>query len=191
MRITKTKAEMLLLARRILGFDHLRTDCGATQTDGIDVDTLIEDSLRQWYLDLLDNGPAHHLAPAEIQVTASRPSGIAGGTLLQTGDECRRPLTVRMAGWHHETEVLPPEESERVVGMQMNRYGAATASHPVAVRVPGGRGILAWPDPGEYGTTHITGAVDTGSDVYTMDESALSTLPAWLAQLKITDYGCI
>lgn len=189
MQIKKNRQEMLLEARRLLGLEHTRSDCGAAQTDGIDTDALIAASLRQWYLDLLDRGDVRYLAPQKLEITSSRPSGIAGGAVLRLPDECRRALSVRLAGWHHAVAVRPAAEMAAAVHAQLNGYAAATPSRPVAVCGADGRSIYAWPDPAELGSNEIEGAADTGEDLFVMDDSALSTLPQWLSQLKITDYG--
>lgn len=189
MKSTYTSDELLAHARLLMGFDHVRSDCGVTQTDGIDVNSLISDSLRQWHLNLLDHGDVRLLSPESCTFTAASSPGKVSGTILKPNENCRRLLSVRLAGWHHAVEILPTTKMEQIIRDQLNPYTAATTSHPVAVAAETSNSVYCWPQASEYGSSEITGICDHGPDIFTLDDSALSTLPSWLEKLKITDYG--
>lgn len=188
MKTTYTREEMLDLARELLGFDHKRTDCLAVQTDGIDPTTLIERELRNWYLDLLDHGPVSSLAPTAVAVVASRPAGHSSGTRLAVPTNCRRVLTVHLAGWQRAVTPLGAEKCASTVARQLNPYTRASVDSPVAV-VSADGSLLAWPEPAENGTTTVTGAVDSDPETYIFDDSALASLKEALNNIKIPDYG--
>lgn len=189
MKVTYTKEQLLAKARMLLGFAHSRADCGATQTDGVDVDAIILETLRNWYLNLLRFGTPSMLAPQEIQALTSLPSGTAGGSMITLPQECVRVLSVRLPGWHHSVEAESSERMNDVVSLQLNPYTQSTADTPVAVIDASRKIIYAWPQAAEYGNLSILAAVDNGEDSYTFDDSALTTLPEALEKVKIIDYG--
>ena len=191
MKVTYTKSRLIAYARRISGFDCLRADCGAERADGVDVDALLGDALRRWYLALLDNGPVGYLAPEELTVVAANEIGVAGGTSMTLPENCRRVLWLRLPGWHHGTVPLAASEADRVVLRQLNPYTASTPSAPVAVLAPSGRSVTAWPAAAEYGTPKVMAAADTGEDSFVFDDSALATLPEFLQTVKIVQYADI
>lgn len=178
---------MLSLSRKLLGLEHLRVDCTAVASDGIDAGVLIENAVRQWYLGLLDSGSPEEVAQRPVEFTASRAPG-GEGVYIRTAAGCRRVMMVRLAGWHHGVAPLKASQCEEVVRRQRNPYSGASAEHPVAVSLPDGN-ILAWPEPGEYGTPEVSGTVDDGPESYTFDERALSSLGNALNNIRIPDYG--
>ncbi len=179
---------MIALARRMLGLGHSRADCNALQTDGIDTDALLEQSLRQWYLALLDKGDAAMTVPREVDAVTANVAPAGGGTHISPPAGCRRITGVLLSGWHHPVEPLDSSHMQRAVARQLNPYTRATASSPVAVRQSDGS-IVAWPVPQQYGSNTILGTVDDGPESYTFGESALSTLATHLQGIKIPDYG--
>ena len=190
MKITLTKAEMLRRRRIAGGLEPHRADCAIEQTDGIDIDAVLELQLRQWYLDLLDKGSVSEVAPSNIaaSVEISAVSGNPGGTVLTPPEMCRRVFAVKLKGWLRAVEVEPASEAERIIQLQSNPYTAATAAHPVAVATGGASGgraseILAWPAATQALT--VTAAIDPGEDYYTFDESALASMPSTQILLEI------
>lgn len=178
----------MLKYRRLLGgLEPLRQDCSIEQTDGIDVDVLLEAHLRRWYLQLLDSAPRHLLAPENIAATVTTThvgEGYADGIRLTMPAMCRQVFDVQLKGWHHAVEVQAPSECERIISLQQNRFTAASISHPVAVLLPGESGgkapqVLAFPGTGGSAVqvSVVTAVLDQGNKVYTFDERALETIP--------------
>lgn len=186
--MTYSEQELIDYGRRVLGFGHIRSDCNLSQTDGVDVDALIADNIRQWYLELLRNGARELLEGTAVAVTASTPLGGAGGARLEVPARCVRVLSVRLKGWHHAVEPLGAAKLEQTMLRQLNPYTAATVRSPVAVASADGS-ILAWPESAEYGSTEVIGAVDPGAGTYTFAEGALQSLAQHLSTLKIIDYA--
>lgn len=186
--MTYTKTQMIAYARLRMGLDHLRTDCNAEQTDGIDTDKFIETALRQWYLDLLATGNKALVTARPIEVTASVPSGSTGASLYKLPTDCVRLMWLRLNGWHHAVEPLPAQQLELTIARQLNPYSAATVRNPVAVLTTDGK-VMAWPASGEFGKPEFFGAIDDGAAIYTFHEAALAHLDSYLNKLKITDYA--
>lgn len=170
-------------ARLLLGFDHSREDGDSTQVNGTNVNVLLERTLRQWYLELLDHGELRYLTSAPVEgLLEQADRSPAGAVLLKAPGSCRRILTVRLPGWARSAEVLPAGELERTVSRQLNPYTCATADTPVAVMVSDwGKTVACWP-PGISGTgVHVaSGIIDTGPESMTFDDSALLTMGPFL-----------
>lgn len=184
MKVTLSKEEMLRRRRLLGGLEPLRHDCTIEQSDGIDVDALLEAQLRAWYLNLLDTAPAELLAPDNISATVTAVAADGGGVKLTMPAMCRRVFDVQLKGWQRAVKVLPASECERVAALQQNPYTAATAMRPVAVLMPGATGgkaaaVLAFPTPGGASpqVALATAVLDQGESIYSFDESALATMP--------------
>lgn len=188
MKITLSKEEMRRRLRILAGLEPEHTDCAIEYTDGLDIDALLDQKLRAWYLDLLDNGDMSLLAPADISSTARCTDGVGDGSEIILPAMCRRVDSIRLEGWNRSTRVLSPSEATAAIRRQSNPFLAATADSPVAVESPGGAGgapgnILAWPKGGSVAL--LTAALDAGPDSYTLDETALRQLEKVAENLNI------
>lgn len=178
MIVTLTREEMLRRRRIAAGLEPFRTDCTVERTDGIDIDAILAQDMRQAYLRLLDTAPAHLVAVNAVAATTESLPSTGKGTLIKLPQTCRRVFTVRLSGWEVAAHVAPASEALRIIAQQLNPYTRATAAAPVACLAPGceagtENAVLAWP----AGTrAQISAAVDPGEDLYTLDESALPTL---------------
>ena len=185
MKVRLTKDEMLKRRRIADGLEPLRSDCSIARTDGIDVDAMLLQDLRERYLRLLDTAPRELLAPENLAGETDSHKVDASGVqaaLIDVPPSVRRVLGVKMRGWCRAVSVLPSSEMEAVVRRQQNPYTAATAWHPVAVftegDAPGNIGpVMAWPLTGLYPEVEELVAVyDAGEEMFLMDESALAAL---------------
>jgi len=179
MIVTLSREEMLRCRRIAAGLEHLRTDCDVRVTDGIDVDAMYEQELRQWYLDFLDNGPAHLVAVSDVAATLRDGERVpGGGVMISVPPECRRVFSLRLDSWLNAVEVASAEKARDIISRQLNPYTAASPAMPVACLVPGAEaglagGIMAWP-AGKL--PHVTAAIDTGPGIYKFDEAAMNTI---------------
>lgn len=173
---------MLQRRRLASGLEPLRDDCTIELTDGIDVDRVLEAQLRRRYLDLLDSGERRKISPEDVSamtaITAMSGND-PGGVLLEPPENCRRPLDVKLEGWSRAVEILPETEAGRVLSLQLNPYTAATAAHPVAVKVAGHKGgkavrVMAW--PAALKVSLLTATVDYGPERYVLDECGIEDL---------------
>ena len=155
--ITLSHSEMLARWRRALGLSTLRTDCSIEAVEGIDIDAVITDKMRKWYLDLLDSAdPA--LLPVE-RITADF-------------GRARRILEVKFSGWKRAAVPLTSSEAIPFLSRRSNARRCPTPEHPVAVLTP--KGIHPYP---EGNLEYIVGVIDPGPDVYILDESLLPDDP--------------
>ena len=179
MIVTLTREQMLECRRRAAGLGHLRTDCSLTLNDGIDMDAIFEDELRQWYLDLLDNGPRHLVAASDVVASVRSGAQVPGdGVAVEVAPSCRRVFEICLDGWLAPVEVVAPDKARDVINRQLNPYTAATQASPAACMMPGAEAgtvgtVLAWP-AGKL--PRVWGAVDTGPELYTFDEAAMNTI---------------
>lgn len=180
MKITYTKDEMTRLWRERSGLEPAVTSCGITRHDGIDVDRSIECRARQWYLNLLYRGDRRHLAVEDIspRVTFSTDGYNIGRCALPL-DVCR-VFEVRLAGWASSAKVRkrPPA---RLISLLANPFFSGSKTEPMAwiegdilcvAPASEARGALTLP-------LMIAAAVDTGPEMFTIDDSALSTIPVY------------
>lgn len=176
--------ELLALRRLLGGLEPKNTALAVERSDGISIDSILAIQLRNWFLDLLDNGDARFLAPEDLaaEVTASAQGD---ATLITLPEGCHRAFSVRLHGWKRSARILPPDEYDAALRRQNNPYTAATPDSPVAV-LTAGRGtdlrmaVCAWPqaDPtAEAPVAELAAVVDRGENVFILDPSALSTLP--------------
>ncbi len=167
---------MLAYARMKAMLEPQRADCAIEYTDGIEVDALLEEQLRQWYLSLLLHGAREHLAEVDVAVQSVLNSAVSpgGGSVVSLPQACLRALEIRMDGWLCAAPILPASALPHLVRRQRNPFLAATASTPVAVMSEDGRHIYAY--PGGAAVLRLMGAVDEGVESYSFDESALASL---------------
>ena len=184
MILTLTRSEMLSRLRLIMGLEPLRTDCSIEYTDGIDVDAVLEQHLRAWYVAMLDDAPPHLLAPTDISrlvVVSECPA--PSGVVFDLPALCRRVFEVRMPGWYHTVAVRPPEYCEAVCSRQLNPFTRATTARPEAVLMPGGRSLMLFPAGQGSVPAMLSGIIDPGADSYVLDEAALAGLASLAKQI--------
>lgn len=181
MKLTLSRQEMLKRRRLAAGLEPLRTDCTVELTEGLDVDRMLLDGLRKWYLTLLDTAPREMLAPDHIRSNMLYPvEGKAGGVRIMLPAACRRVFDLKLQHWSRPAPVLPRTELDTVVSRQLNPYTAATCDRPVAVYVPGAEGadaVYAWPAGAGAKVETLCGVLDPGEEAYVLDESALALMP--------------
>ncbi len=178
MKLQLTKAQMLKRRRLAAGLEPVRTDCTIERTDGLDVDALLLDGLRKWYVDLLANGPRHLLAEENIAEGIMLRGSASGASMLVLPSVCVRVFEVKLEGWARTAEVLPADMADTIHRRQRNPYTAATADHPVALAGVADTGepcILAWPPAGR--PLLVSAVTDEGENIYKLDEASLATMP--------------
>lgn len=181
MKISLTKSEIVERLRLIAGLAPLRTDGTIEYTDGIDINAILEERLRAWYLKLLDSGDAIATAAEDISslATVSMFDAPAGGTIIKLPRLCRRVFSIQMQGWNRACPILTPDWQDTVIALQQNPFSEAKADRPIAVMgndfnagsVPS---IMVWPY--DNAVTTLIGCMDPGPDHYVLDEAALDGL---------------
>ena len=99
MKLSLTESDMLKIWRRACVIEPLRLDCTADRTDGPDVDAILVDRMRAWYLDLLDNAPLSKLVQIDCVDSASVSFPDSGLAVVSAPESCRRIVSVRFSDW--------------------------------------------------------------------------------------------
>lgn len=179
MKLHLTKAQMLKRRRLAAGLEPVRTDCTVERTDGLDVDALLLDGLRKWYVNLIATAPRHLLAEENIAEGVMLRGTARGASMLVLPEVCRRVFEIQLEGWTRPAPVRPACDADIVHMLQRNPYTAATADAPVALAGTSDDGqacIFAWPAAGR--PSLVAAVTDEGENMYNLDEAALDSMPA-------------
>lgn len=163
---TLTESEMLVIWRRVREIDPLRLDCSADRTDGPDIDAMLVNEMRAWYLDLLDSAPESALAVCNSAPATEIHPSVNGVTLLTAPAGCRRVLSVFFDGWDFPVKVLDSAPPRALANPFFNRPLAFRVGRE-KVAVFGARGILK----------EVNCVIDVSDKVYVLDDSALNNIP--------------
>lgn len=178
MTVTLTRSQMLEAWRRRAGLEPLNRDCTIERFDGIDADAVIAERMRQWYLDLLDNGDLKLIGSATeaSSLVKARLTTGNGSAVIETDPSVRRLLTIRLSGWERSAAVVDRSDAAGLIGLQDNRYSRAGTASPLAYRDEAGL-VIATP---ATGVTVISAMaiIDPGADTYILDERALDSIPS-------------
>lgn len=161
MKQTLTQAQMLERWKRKRMVEPLRLDCTVVRTDGPDIDAILIDEMRSWYLNLLDCGPISALAPVDVTMTCKTDPLSNGRTVITDPEGCRRILSVRFSEWDFPIEVKnePPNINYNPYQLRPEVFKLA----PDRVAVIGAQGSLS----------EVLAAVDISPAVYLLDDSVI------------------
>lgn len=165
MKLSLTESDMLKIWRRARAIEPLRLDCTADRTDGPDVDSILVDQMRTWYLDLLDNAPLSKLVQVECVDSASVSFSDSGLAVVSAPESCRRIVSVRFSDWD-----FPVGVSDSPVPLSAAnpfcRRPAAFRIAPSRIAVIGTSGNLS----------ELKCILDISDKMYIFDNSALSSI---------------
>ncbi len=169
-----SRAGMLALWRRNALVEPSADSCSVELFDGLKVDELLEERMRAWYLAMLDRGdPAVVTDAAELFSVDETISGV--WRRIKVDSAVRRVLSLRLAGWEQAVTVVRDDRAAELVAASANPYLRPTAATPAAVIMADGA-LYASPVTEPF-IVSATATVDTGSELYRLDESALATIP--------------
>lgn len=173
-----TSDEMLQIWRERAGLEPINTDCSIERFDGIDLNAMIRQRMRQWYLAMLDEGRPEYLGtPSEAaELFTVTPDGriTADGTV-------RRTMTLQLSSWKRPAAVKDIADIAGLVPLEANLYSAAGEMSPLAWRESSGI-IRVTPCTTSDAITSALAYTDPGEDLYILDERGLSTIPTDLIQ---------
>lgn len=170
--MTYSHSEMLAIWRGALGLDTAYAECSIEQFDGLNVNDLIAQRMRQWYLNLLDTADSALLPTADIAARCTRVARPSNATAITLPDDCRRVVHVRAASW--PVAIAPTADTARAA-LLGHPFAAPTARRPLAIATL--RSILIAPcAPAD--AIEVLAVVDPGEQLYTLDESLLATIPS-------------
>lgn len=182
--INLSESEMLKTWKRIMHIDTVRRECTIERDDGIDIDDLLINRLRQWYAHLLLTAPIELLPiedlRAEVAVTADE-QGVVTATLPE---RCVRPVEWQLAGWSHAvTHFAEPGSAIDVA--QRSRWTRFGSQRPVAVKHDNHL-LLYSIMPGITPTITQARCVAMPTDNrYLLHRDAMATLPGWEQSTEI------
>lgn len=188
---TYTKSEMLALWRRSLGLETANNSCTIEAVEGLDVDNIITRYMRLWYLDLLDNAPAH-LCPV---TNAARQASVSlqdmlGLIVLPKG--VRRVLSVKLSSWLRQIEVRDAEDAAWRIARLPSPFGRPGINDPLAIITP--QGLQVFPATNNDSIETLMVIADPGEELYILDEVLLSHIPRCLPHelmLSRDDGNCL
>lgn len=165
---------MLALWRRNALVEPSADSCSVELFDGLKVDELLEERMRAWYLAMLDRGdPAVVTDATGLFAVSETPDGIWRRITADT--TVRRALSIRLAGWEQTAQIVRGDCAAELVAASANPYFRPTAATPAAVIAADGA-LYASPVIAPA-VVSATATVDTGRELYRLDESALATIP--------------
>lgn len=178
MTVTLTSDEMLRIWRRRAGLEPSATGCTVERFDGVDVDGPLRDRMRAWYLKLLDEGDPNLIGePQALDGLVGLTVSPAGEAVVTLAPQVRRITSLQLDGWQRPTPVLSRAEASDRIAMLGNPYSRPGNACPLAWRDSDGV-ITAIPARSGSKVCAARGFVDTGSDLYRIDERAIDTVPA-------------
>lgn len=132
--------------------------------------------MRQWYLDLLDNGDLKYLIKKDI---ASRltPKRVGDGVWRITLPyDVRRLVTLEISGAEAPVALMAPGSDPRREVLNSNPYSRSGQTQPTAVVAADGTLTLYCKMSDTPVISRALAVVDPGDEEYELDESALKLL---------------
>lgn len=167
---------MLALWKRRHFLEPLRNDCSVTRTDGVDLDAICIDQMRQWYVSLLANAPTEMLASTNIASTITPKRTSVNSLLLTLPDNVVRVTSVKLSSWQREAMLIHSTSTR--AKQQSNPFARGGIANPVAVLHA--NHTLELFSPGNDTTLPTVEQLlvisDPGKEKYIFDELALTTI---------------
>lgn len=179
---TYSDSQILTEFRRRRYMEPVRDDCTIERVDGVSVDQLLMDEIRQWYARLIDTAPAELLATEDVanEVTMEVISG-TGAVRLTLPDDVRRVISLTIEG--NPVAVLPvKDDNQPLKALQSNPFTRGGRMRPVALIDSTNRiTLFAHDGAGNPPVLMSLTAVRLTPGEYRFDERAWETVP----QIKI------
>lgn len=170
--------QMLQAWRTRAGLEPSVSDGSLERFDAVDIDSRISLMMRRWYLDLLDTGdPAMVGCASEVAPMLTLTPCVGGYAARISGnDSIRRVVSIRLSGWQRDAVLVDASPASRTVALQSNPFSRAGSTDPVAWRHPDGD-LIVVPADSDSRIISAKAYLDTGADLYRLDERALTTIP--------------
>lgn len=156
-------------------FEPLRSDCEVERTDGIATDRLLMMEMREWYLNLLDNGELSLLQVSDIAKDVALKFQNDGTATVTLPAECRRVIEVNVDGWHQSA--IPVTADSPLGMLQQSAYSRGGVEEPVAVAHQGYLQLYT-PPSSTARISSLKCVLEPAEGSYVLDERALATIPA-------------
>lgn len=175
MLLNLSSEEMLGVWKLKRYFEPLRSDCELSRTDGVDLDRLQMMEMREWYLNLLDNGELSLLEVSDIARDVALKYQSDGSATIALPAECRRVVEVKLEGWQRAAIIAGPDSP--IAALQRSPYSRGRSEEPVAVVNQGYLHIYTPPST-DSRISSLKCVAEPADGSYRFDERALATIPA-------------
>lgn len=160
-------------------FEPLRSDCEITRTDGVDLERLQMMEMREWYLNLLDNGNLSLVEVSDIARDVALKHQDDGSATIMLPAECRKVVEVKLEGWNRAAIIVNP--ASPIAALQLSPYSRGRAEEPVAVAHQGYLHIYT-PASTASRIASLKCVLEPAGGFYRLDERALAYIPADIIQ---------
>ncbi len=175
MLLNLSTEEMLGVWKLKRYFEPLRSDCELSRTDGVDLDRLQIMEMREWYLNLLDNGDLSLMEVSEMARDVALKHQDDGSATITLPAECRRVVEVKLEGWRQTAIIVGPDSP--IASLQRSPYSRGGSEEPVAVAHQGYLHLYT-PVSTASRIVSLKCVLEPADGFYRLDERALATIPA-------------
>lgn len=132
--LTLNAQQMLTLWKSRLGYAPLRSDCSMERVDGYDLDGMLLEKIRSWYVGALRSEPADALPLTDIsaETAAGRKVTADGVVRLTLPADCLRVVEVDCGCWDRPALMVTDSGSPEALA-QTNPFARSGSARPVAV----------------------------------------------------------
>ena len=178
MIVTLSDRQMLGKWRRGALLEPALTECSVERFDGLEVDGVLSQAMRTWYLGLLREGDPSQLKVTEISKRLAFKKEGSGIWAVEHPSDVVRILDMVIDGETTPLRVLDASrDSDRAaIAALANRYNRAGAFTAVIGR--DGRWLLTGDSQTEPDVAVCRAIVDPGDETYILDEQMLEQIPA-------------
>ncbi|MDE6397486.1 MAG: hypothetical protein K2K84_09455 [Muribaculaceae bacterium] len=186
MIITLSDNQMLGKWRRGALLEPALADCSVERFDGLQVDPVLRQAMRTWYLGLLREGNPAMLKVTDISDRAGlRPEGTGRWRVTVPADTVRiLELTIEGQPWPVRTLDVNRETDRRAIAALGNRYCRMSFT---AVIGADRQWTLTGPPLESPGIASCRAITDPGDEIYVLDERLLDEIPARAREILETE----
>lgn len=181
MMISLDEEDMLELWKTRLRLLPARRDCVIERDDGIDIDQVLLQDIKEWYAWLLWHGNVAWLPVEDVSNDVMAQIDDEGVVTVPLPSQCVRPVEWKLGGWKcGVTRFYQPGSYEAMC--QRNIYLRGDIYAPVAV-LHDNRLVLYSLSPGDVPSVSVARCVVRPADgSYRFSQAALSTMHSYLAK---------
>lgn len=123
---------MLSLWKLRRQLEPLRSDCVVSRHDGIDITTLLQQEIDDWYETLLDTAPNEMLVATDIASQVAVNFNDDNSASISLPIQCRRVIEVMADSWKQPATITNPQSALAL--RQANPFSRAGSNCPVAIK---------------------------------------------------------
>lgn len=167
--------ELLQLWKLHHGYGPMRNDCVVSRTDGPDLDALIMEKIRAWYVKMLTDMPKEYLPVTEISTQLTL-SPLEGGAWSRLPDNCMRIIDVTAANWTVPAVIVTDLTHPDALA-QTNPFARAGSDRPVVIKGTDSISFFPAPVPDSDFSVKAVIIPDVDADSYLFTPVLYSQIP--------------